>query len=61
MCVFFWLGPLTSPFAIEGNAWGLAEEGDPHWPDLQYLLLSSSPTIDFNYFFLKVFGYKTEV
>lgn len=53
-------GPLTSPFAIEGNAWSLAEEGDPHWPDLQYLLLSSSPTIDFNYFFLKVFGYKTE-
>nr|XP_053648456.1 oxygen-dependent choline dehydrogenase-like [Cherax quadricarinatus] len=36
-------GPLTNPLAVEGYAWNLAEEGDPYWPEFQYILLSGTP------------------
>ncbi|XP_066966830.1 glucose dehydrogenase [FAD, quinone]-like [Macrobrachium rosenbergii] len=54
-------GPLTTPFGVEGNAWSLAEEGDPHWPDLQYLLISGTPGIDFGIFISDLIGFRREL
>lgn len=54
-------GPLTSPFGIEGNAWSLSPEGDPHWPDLQYLFLSGTPAMDNGLALWDLVGYRRKV
>ncbi|XP_068248199.1 glucose dehydrogenase [FAD, quinone]-like isoform X2 [Palaemon carinicauda] len=54
-------GPFTTPFGVEGNAWSLAEEGDPHWPDLQYLLISGTPGIDYGTFLGDLIGFRKEL
>ncbi|XP_071530904.1 glucose dehydrogenase [FAD, quinone]-like [Panulirus ornatus] len=53
-------GPLTSPFAVEGNAWNLAEEGDPLWPELQYLFISGSPGIDSGLLITDLIGFRRD-
>ncbi|XP_042889853.1 glucose dehydrogenase [FAD, quinone]-like [Penaeus japonicus] len=54
-------GPLTSPFGVEGNAWSLAEKGDPYWPDLQYLFISGTPALDSGIAIWDLIGYRREV
>ncbi|XP_042876621.1 glucose dehydrogenase [FAD, quinone]-like [Penaeus japonicus] len=54
-------GPLTSPFGVEGNAWSLSAEGDPHWPDLQYLFLSGTPAMDNGLAFWDLVGYRRKL
>ncbi|KAK7070816.1 hypothetical protein SK128_003588 [Halocaridina rubra] len=53
-------GPLACPFAIEGNAWSLSEEGDPHWPQLQYVFLSSNMAMNYGFVLSDIIGYKPE-
>ncbi|XP_045604147.1 glucose dehydrogenase [FAD, quinone] [Procambarus clarkii] len=53
-------GPLTSPMGVEGNAWSLAEEGDPYWPDLQYLFISATPAADAGLLLADVIGFKRD-
>nr|XP_027212046.1 LOW QUALITY PROTEIN: glucose dehydrogenase [FAD, quinone]-like [Penaeus vannamei] len=54
-------GPFTSPFGVEGNAWSLAEKGDPYWPDLQYLFISGTPALDSGLAIWDLIGYRREV
>ncbi|XP_050712612.1 glucose dehydrogenase [FAD, quinone]-like [Eriocheir sinensis] len=53
-------GPLTSPFSLEGNAWSRAEEGDPNWPDLQYLFISGSPSMDYGLIINDLIGFRRD-
>ncbi|XP_076046704.1 glucose dehydrogenase [FAD, quinone]-like [Oratosquilla oratoria] len=36
-------GPYSVPTEVEVNAWPLAEKGDPHWPDIQAVLFTTTP------------------
>ncbi|XP_045121245.1 glucose dehydrogenase [FAD, quinone]-like isoform X2 [Portunus trituberculatus] len=53
-------GPLTSPFSLEGNAWSRSEEGDPDWPDLQYLFISGGPAMDYGLFITDLIGFRRD-
>ncbi|XP_042214795.1 glucose dehydrogenase [FAD, quinone]-like isoform X1 [Homarus americanus] len=53
-------GPLSVPMALEGNAWSLAEEGDPHWPDLQFLFMASTPALDGGVYFNDIIGFRRD-
>ncbi|KAK8741860.1 hypothetical protein OTU49_002431, partial [Cherax quadricarinatus] len=53
-------GPLTSPMGVEGNAWSLAEVGDPFWPDLQYLFMSGTPALDDGLFITDIIGFRRD-
>ncbi|MPC74891.1 hypothetical protein E2C01_069271 [Portunus trituberculatus] len=55
-----WTGPLTSPFSLEGNAWSRSEEGDPDWPDLQYLFISGGPAMDYGLFITDLIGFRRD-
>ncbi|XP_069986833.1 glucose dehydrogenase [FAD, quinone] [Penaeus vannamei] len=39
-------GPLSAPYAIEAHAWIPAEEGDPLWPEVQFLFIAGTSTLD---------------
>ncbi|XP_071540783.1 glucose dehydrogenase [FAD, quinone]-like [Panulirus ornatus] len=54
-------GPLTCPYGVEVNAWGLAEEGDPYWPDVQYLFVSGTPALDYGLFITDGIGYRRDL
>ncbi|XP_069181513.1 glucose dehydrogenase [FAD, quinone] [Procambarus clarkii] len=54
-------GPLTCPFGVEVNAWSLAEEGDPYWPDLQFLFVSGTPALDYGLFITDGIGYRRDL
>lgn len=54
-------GPFTSPLGVEVNAWSRAEEGDPDWPDLQYLFMSLGPGLDYGLFLRDLIGYRRDV
>ncbi|KAK3859895.1 hypothetical protein Pcinc_034025 [Petrolisthes cinctipes] len=55
-------GPLTSPTAVEGNAWSVNESGedDPQWPDLQYLFMSGTPFSDWGIYIVDVLGFRRD-
>ena len=59
--MFHFPGPLTSPFSLEGNAWSRSEEGDPDWPDLQYLFMSGGPAMDYGLFLTDIIGFRRDV
>ena len=45
-----------------GNAWAkLGPDGDPEWPDMQFLMMSFTPTIDHGIFVAPSIGIKPEV
>ncbi|KAK8376613.1 hypothetical protein O3P69_009907 [Scylla paramamosain] len=52
--------PLTSPFSLEGNAWSRSEEGDPDWPELQYLFISGGPAMDYGLFITDLIGFRRD-
>ncbi|XP_045123984.1 glucose dehydrogenase [FAD, quinone]-like [Portunus trituberculatus] len=54
-------GPLSCPLGVEVNAWGLSEEGDPYWPELQYLFVSGTPAFDYGLFITDGIGYTREL
>ncbi|XP_069958460.1 glucose dehydrogenase [FAD, quinone] [Cherax quadricarinatus] len=53
-------GPLTNPLAVEGYAWGLAEEGDPYWPEFQYLFFSGTPAADAGLVLTDLLGFRRD-
>lgn len=53
-------GPFTSPLGVEGNAWSLADVGDPYWPNLQYLFFSSTPALDAGLYFTDIIGFRRD-
>lgn len=55
-------GPLSCPFGVEVNAWSVNEgDGDPFWPDLQYLCVSGTVAMDGGIFITDGIGYTREV
>nr|XP_053648460.1 glucose dehydrogenase [FAD, quinone]-like [Cherax quadricarinatus] len=53
-------GPLTNPLAVEGYAWGLDEEGDPYWPEFQYLFFSGTPAADAGLVLTDLLGFRRD-
>ncbi|KAG7169502.1 Glucose dehydrogenase [FAD quinone]-like 13 [Homarus americanus] len=47
--VFRRKGPFTAPLGIEAHAWIEADEGDPYWPELQFLFIADT-TFFYKYF-----------
>ena len=39
-------GPLASPYSIEAHSWLPADEGDPMWPEVQFLYVSATAAMD---------------
>ncbi|XP_047740953.1 glucose dehydrogenase [FAD, quinone] [Hyalella azteca] len=54
-------GPLSAPFGMEGNAWVRLREGDPTFPDMQFLIASLSIGVDFGLLISPTVGFKREV
>ncbi|XP_050713623.1 glucose dehydrogenase [FAD, quinone]-like [Eriocheir sinensis] len=54
-------GPLSCPLGVEVNAWGVSEEGDPYWPELQYLFVSGTPVFDYGLFITDGIGFTREL
>ncbi|XP_076064872.1 glucose dehydrogenase [FAD, quinone]-like isoform X2 [Oratosquilla oratoria] len=54
-------GILTSPMAIEVNAWPRLNAADPDWPDLQFLFVSMTAAIDKGLLLADAIGYDRAV
>ncbi|KAK8384695.1 hypothetical protein O3P69_014339 [Scylla paramamosain] len=54
-------GPLSCPLGVEVNAWAMSEEGDPYWPELQFLFVSGTPAFDYGLFVTDGIGYTREL
>nr|XP_045592400.1 glucose dehydrogenase [FAD, quinone]-like [Procambarus clarkii] len=39
-------GPFATPIGIEAHAWIESDEGDPYWPELQFLFISGTAMFD---------------
>ncbi|CAL4113234.1 unnamed protein product, partial [Meganyctiphanes norvegica] len=55
-------GPYSVPFGVEVNAWTEGVEGDPKWPEMQYLFIAATPGIDYGIFFGPTYvGFKRQL
>ncbi|KAL7642612.1 UNVERIFIED_CONTAM: hypothetical protein RMT77_007176 [Armadillidium vulgare] len=50
-------GPLSVPFAVEGNAWVPIDAPSDDWPNTQYLIMSAIPTFDQGVLIPDLIGY----
>ncbi|XP_066938747.1 glucose dehydrogenase [FAD, quinone]-like [Macrobrachium rosenbergii] len=50
-------GPFASPIAIEAHAWIESDEGDPYWPELQFLFIAGTATLDKGLGIPEIIGY----
>ncbi|KAF2350101.1 hypothetical protein FHG87_019143 [Trinorchestia longiramus] len=55
-------GPLSAPMGVEGNAWAQLGDGqDPTFPDVQFLIVSLSLSIDYGLVLNAAVGFKREI
>ncbi|XP_071522739.1 glucose dehydrogenase [FAD, quinone]-like [Panulirus ornatus] len=50
-------GPFSSPLGIEAHAWIEADEGDPYWPELQFLFIAGTTMLDDGLSITDLIGY----
>ncbi|XP_071540782.1 glucose dehydrogenase [FAD, quinone]-like [Panulirus ornatus] len=54
-------GPLTSPVGIEVVAWSPAAEGDPLWPEVEYLFSSLTLALDYGLTLASAAGFRRDL
>ncbi|KAK7085472.1 hypothetical protein SK128_005041, partial [Halocaridina rubra] len=55
--IFHRKGPLSAPTGIGAHAWIPSTQGDPHWPELQFLFVYGTSTLDKGLAIPDIIGY----